>query len=291
MDPTARNSIEGYFSNPVGYKKGYSAGKSPVSVGVVAELRADRADASHAQGRPVEEQQLGDVNGKIEERLKAAGLTDLAKNVERHRDQARRTADRAVRGARGRSVLSAGIGGNEAHPAPRARSDRRGVGVAAAELGRTGGHTDAAQYSGLYSNWELSTDRANAARRVLEENGVAQGRITKVAGLADRDLRIPENPLDPRNRRISIVLPFSDEARFSDGHAQPARSDSASWLSAGRVVVTDSTTRRLPFRDDQARATRSRAHRSESKYRPGISCSTRAPSRARVCTASHSPRS
>jgi chemotaxis protein MotB len=70
------------------------------------------------------------------------------------------------------------------------------------------GHTDAAQFAGVYTNWELSSDRANAARRVLEAAGLHPNRIVEVRGHADRQLRNPENPLDPRNRRITIVLPF-----------------------------------------------------------------------------------
>jgi chemotaxis protein MotB len=70
------------------------------------------------------------------------------------------------------------------------------------------GHTDASQYAGLYSNWELSADRANGARRVLESAGLGAARVVEVRGMADRQLRNPANPLDPRNRRITILLPF-----------------------------------------------------------------------------------
>ena len=71
------------------------------------------------------------------------------------------------------------------------------------------GHTDAAQYAGLYSNWELSVDRANAARRMLEGSGLNAARVMEVRGMADRELRNPENPLDPSNRRITVFLPFT----------------------------------------------------------------------------------
>src|SRR5262249_17896563 len=71
------------------------------------------------------------------------------------------------------------------------------------------GHTDAAQYSGGYSNWELSADRANAARRILEGSGLDASRIVQVRGMADRELRNKDNPLDPTNRRITIMLPFT----------------------------------------------------------------------------------
>ncbi len=73
------------------------------------------------------------------------------------------------------------------------------------------GHTDSYSYSSRsnYSNWELSADRANTARRYLESLGIAPQRIIKVIGYADKDPLIKKNPRDPRNRRISIVVLFS----------------------------------------------------------------------------------
>ncbi len=69
------------------------------------------------------------------------------------------------------------------------------------------GYTDAAPYPGAgRSNWDLSTERANATRRVLSEQGVADGRIRDVTGHADRDLLLPAEPLNAANRRIAILL-------------------------------------------------------------------------------------
>jgi chemotaxis protein MotB len=70
------------------------------------------------------------------------------------------------------------------------------------------GHTDAAQYSSdaNYSNWELSADRANAARRLLQADGVRKDQVTQVRGYADQFLRVKSNPYDPSNRRISILV-------------------------------------------------------------------------------------
>jgi len=70
------------------------------------------------------------------------------------------------------------------------------------------GHTDAVKYvgGGGYTNWELSADRANASRRFLKRFGVPAERIIEVVGRADREPLIKENPKDPRNRRISIIL-------------------------------------------------------------------------------------
>jgi chemotaxis protein MotB len=71
------------------------------------------------------------------------------------------------------------------------------------------GHTDATPYAANgrpYDNWELSTDRANSSRRGLLVAGVPGTRITRVVGKADQEPLFADNPSDPRNRRISIVL-------------------------------------------------------------------------------------
>jgi chemotaxis protein MotB len=70
------------------------------------------------------------------------------------------------------------------------------------------GHTDSKPYADgrRYDNWNLSADRANAARRVMVDQGLRAGQLKGVRGFADTDLRYRDNPLDPKNRRISIVV-------------------------------------------------------------------------------------
>jgi chemotaxis protein MotB len=69
------------------------------------------------------------------------------------------------------------------------------------------GHTDSLSYRGQEKdNWELSTDRANATRRILVEAGLSDARIRSVTGNADRDLLVPADPLNPANRRITIIV-------------------------------------------------------------------------------------
>ncbi len=71
------------------------------------------------------------------------------------------------------------------------------------------GHTDAYQFAddSSYGNWELSADRANAARRLMQHTGIRLDQISQVRGYADQHLRVPGNPLDPSNRRITIIVP------------------------------------------------------------------------------------
>ena len=71
------------------------------------------------------------------------------------------------------------------------------------------GHTDAAPYAGgdrFYSNWELSSDRANASRRELIAGGMDPSKIVRVVGLADSNLLVKDDPRSPLNRRISIIV-------------------------------------------------------------------------------------
>jgi chemotaxis protein MotB len=90
------------------------------------------------------------------------------------------------------------------------------------------GHTDAAPYSSdaNYSNWELSADRANAARRLLQADGVRNDQVTQVRGYADQLLRVKSNPYDPSNRRISILVK-------NDGAAVPALKHAETIIETG----------------------------------------------------------
>jgi chemotaxis protein MotB len=72
------------------------------------------------------------------------------------------------------------------------------------------GHTDSRPYSQGhgYGNWELSADRANAARRLMQTEGIRADQVTQVRGFADQRLRKPEDPMDPSNRRISLIVQY-----------------------------------------------------------------------------------
>jgi chemotaxis protein MotB len=76
------------------------------------------------------------------------------------------------------------------------------------------GHTDSTPYSNDngYSNWDLSADRANSARRILQQNGVRNDQVTQVRGYADQMLRVKDNPTDPSNRRVSILVKNDTES-------------------------------------------------------------------------------
>ncbi len=98
----------------------------------------------------------------------------------------------------------------------------------------TEGHTDAQPYSDQtkYDNWELSTDRANSARRVMQSTGLHLGQVSQVRGFADQQLRVPTNPLDPSNRRISVIVHYLEivppaELDVKSGGGEKAAADKA----------------------------------------------------------------
>ena len=112
----------------------------------------------------------------------------------------------------------------------------------AAELGKLPnslsieGHTDSKPFStsGNYTNWELSADRANAARRIMQESGLGPTQVSQVRGYADQRLRKPQDPENPANRRISVIVhyvqkpnPDDEDQPVSKAGAKPTPTESA----------------------------------------------------------------
>src|SRR5277367_1086715 len=99
------------------------------------------------------------------------------------------------------------------------------------------GHTDAQPFSGtnpLYTNRELSEDRANVARRLMQHpGGLRASQVSQVRGFADQRMRDPLHPLDPSNRRVSLIVQYLTPADFPGGvppveiPAAPAEGDAA----------------------------------------------------------------
>jgi chemotaxis protein MotB len=80
------------------------------------------------------------------------------------------------------------------------------------------GHTDSKPYSssGNYTNWELSADRANSARRIMQASGLSPNQVKQVRGYADQRLRKPQAPEDPANRRISVIVHYMQKPSGDD---------------------------------------------------------------------------
>ncbi len=226
MSPETKDLIQGYFQNPVGFKKGFGAGTNPLANGNA--MRHQGVNTIAVAPRESQQAQFQNVAERIRARIAADDeLKSLSGNFEI-------------------SVTSEGLriemtdaGSGETFFAIGSASPRepamRALGLIGDELGKIGnpvileGHTDARQYGTLgYSNWELSAARANAARRVIVDSGVVSDRVAEVRGYADRHLRFPDRPLDPANRRVSILLPF--ETATPEAGTEPAGQDTTNVL-------------------------------------------------------------
>ena len=100
------------------------------------------------------------------------------------------------------------------------------------------GHTDARPFTGKrsYSNWELSADRANAARRLMQQSGLRPDQVSQVRGFADQRLRNLRDAQDPSNRRISIIVQYissnTDEVESPGVDTKESREGKPSAASA-----------------------------------------------------------
>jgi chemotaxis protein MotB len=217
MDQKMKDAIEGYFSNPVGFKKGFSAGTTIISNGnsPAGELKPPL----RVLIRNSEEKKFAQMAGDLRTRINATSqLKLLGAHIEAVKTKAGLRIE-LIESGNGQTFFRNG----SAQMTP---VTAVALHLIADELKLLQtpivieGHTDAQQFGAgtSYTNWELSADRANAARRMLESVGVDPKRIVEVRGMADRELRVPSNPLDPANRRISILLPFT----VSDGDGDPA---------------------------------------------------------------------
>ncbi|MBW3627767.1 MAG: OmpA family protein [Gemmatimonadetes bacterium] len=222
MDEETRKSIEGYFAaNPVGVVQGFASGVSPVSRGTTPTVA--RVQPLKFVSRSAEEGEFRTLASKIEARLEGSdGLGSIAAQIEvvvteeGLRIELIESKDGETFFAFGSAVLE-----------PAAMRALRIIGAQLKESSKSPivveGHTDSAPFgSAGYSNWELSSDRAQAARRALASVGISSSRIQHIRGYADQRLREPDKPLSPSNRRTSILLPFSsDMPDIQGGQAAP----------------------------------------------------------------------
>ena len=212
MDDSVKQAIEGYFSSPVGYKKGYSSGASPISAGS-SPARATSGQLKMIV-RAAESKRFGELARQLTKVLgESAQLKQMGAKVE---VVVTKDGLRIELIETGTGDVFFPIGSTQMKPAAAIALQ-----LIAPELDALTnpvvleGHTDAARFgtsgasAAAYSNWELSSERANAARRVLEAAGLPAERVVEVRGLADRHPRVPGNALDPANRRISILLPYT----------------------------------------------------------------------------------
>jgi chemotaxis protein MotB len=204
-----RAAVAGYFRDPgvFQYEKSTGilapGGKPGIEPGAPS---AESAKAAAAGAAAMERQRLLQTAENIKSQL--AKVPDFAAL----RDQIEVTV--TSEGLRIELVDRSGSSFFDSGSAALLGSSERILTIIAGQLGQLTndvvieGHTDSRQYANgdRYGNWELSADRANAARRVMEHSGLRPGQVRAIRGLADTQLHIQGEPLDPRNRRVSIIV-------------------------------------------------------------------------------------
>jgi len=231
MDDQAKDSIEGYFSNPVGFKKGFGSGSSPMGSGNTPVMGQRE---SIMPARIAEQTAMESTAGRLQKAFRDSTLAGFGDNV---------SVTLTSEGLR--IEFGEGLAGDATFASGSAEMTAamsRAIAVVGNEIAPLPndviieGHTDAVPLlrpTG-YSNWELSADRANAARRVLETQGVSAGRVVSVRGFADRNPKIADFPNDPRNRRISVLIPF----RYPESALSSAPPAADSGTAAATAVAT-----------------------------------------------------
>jgi chemotaxis protein MotB len=189
-------SIQGYFHDPRAYTRKLGAGV-----------------ANSGEGLPVDRKNMHDIQHQIEQALrKMPDFEVFKKNVVF-----------SVTGEGLRIDLletEQGMFFVTGNPTPTPAGEQL-LHMLAGQLGRMPnslvieGHTDARPFRGAdlssrYTNWELAADRANAARRLMQTQGLRSGQVVEMRGFADQRLLNQSDPNDPRNRRVSVVVKFQE---------------------------------------------------------------------------------
>lgn len=222
LDESTRTAIGGYFANPTAFRPGGGPSVAPLAnlARPTSHEPVPTQLAMREQERNLYERVADELRRRIEENRPELGMhtrIEITVTEEGLRIELVEDGDGETFFPLSSAVMS--------------ETGRRALRLISMELAELTaavvieGHTDAVPYSprASYTNWELSADRANAARRVLEAEGVSRARIVGVRGLADRYLRVPEDPTAAANRRISILLPFTDVLQELDSRRAPLR--------------------------------------------------------------------
>lgn len=214
--PEQKRAVEGYFKDPVGFTEGGSP--NPVdlegSASVVKESTQDieRSDIQiedevvEELAETLEQRQMEELFQELQERI------EQSETLQEFKDQL--LIDITSEGLRiqivdrsQRPMFDSGRAELKYYSQDILFELAKPLGAVSNKLSITG-HTDATPFGGRpgYTNWELSADRANTARRALVAGGVGAGQIARVVGLSDSVLFDKDDPTAPVNRRISIIV-------------------------------------------------------------------------------------
>jgi chemotaxis protein MotB len=212
--------IGGYFMDPLG--KGKDTGTGMRGTGQTVNLKRD---------------DMTKLKEKIEVAMKAMPQIQALKNQVRLTVTGEGLRIELLENEKGTFFQS-----GRAEPTERCREL---LGMLARQLGMLPnrllieGHTDSKPFDNdrNYTNWELSADRANAARRLMENGGLREDQVAQVRGFADQNLFIPKDPENASNRRVSVIVQYEAGAipipETIKSPASPAGRPGSSHQSAG----------------------------------------------------------
>ncbi len=216
LNQSVKDSVAAYFKDPIGFMQGVEKGKKPFNIetpGALSypEVTKDiRKDSMNMQQKlDVEKKRFESAKKEIEHTVKSnPKFRKLAESTQV------RISHEGLRIDLLESAPEVFFDSGSAMPKPKTRDLLKKI---AGTLGRlpnrmiVEGHTDSRPYCGPngWTNWELSAARANAARAIMESSGIGSSQLLEVRGLADRMLLDPKHPDSFKNRRVSILLPFS----------------------------------------------------------------------------------
>ena len=214
--PEQKRAVEGYFKDPVGFTEGGSP--NPVDLEGSASVIEESTQDQEASTIQIEDDVVDELADTLEQRRMQELFQELQERIEQNqtlqefKDQL--LIDITDEGLRiqivdrsGRPMFDSGRAELKYYSQDILFELAKTLGSVNNKLSITG-HTDATPFSGRpgYTNWELSADRANTARRALVAGGVRLEQIARVVGLSDSVLFDRSNPTAPVNRRISIIV-------------------------------------------------------------------------------------
>jgi chemotaxis protein MotB len=202
-------AIAGYFQDPLGRADEHGSSIIP---GQGAQAQTVQRPLTQADVMAFRKDRLQHLAGKLEKELASAG--DGLESVRDHVEITMTEDGLLIELIED----SKGFFFEKGSSAP-STAGRKILALLGSELGalnlpvRIEGHTDAFAYKSTngYSNWELSADRANAARRIMNESGLNKDQITSVLALADRQPKMADDPFSARNRRVTITMLLTGE--------------------------------------------------------------------------------
>ncbi len=229
--PEQKEAVQGYFRDPVGYSEG--GNRNPIDLGGSASV-VEASNADQAGNLiTLDEQHIETLADQLELRQMEELFQDLKEEIARNetlrefRDQL--LIDITDEGLRiqivdrsQRPMFDSGSAQLKDYSQDILYQLAKPLSTVSNKLSITG-HTDATPYVSRpgYTNWELSADRANAARRALVTGGVRGQQIARVVGLSDSLMIDEGNPYAPVNRRISIIVLNKKAAGEIQGRALP----------------------------------------------------------------------